>query len=119
MINSSRSSAAVCDSLRIPRSSMMSSGTAASSARKVLRVPSRVASVRGACALRDRTRGSPAGSPRGRWPERDGFPHPWWPEKKSVLALRDEPAGGELVDERAIHLLVEIEIEAVERWIRI
>jgi hypothetical protein len=47
------------------------------------------------------------------------FPCPWWPEKERVLALRDEAAGGELVDERAVHLLVEIEIEAIERAIRI
>ena len=47
------------------------------------------------------------------------LPRPWWPEKERVLALRDEAAGGELVDQRAIHLLVEIEIEGVERAIRI
>ena len=43
------------------------------------------------------------------------FPRPWWPEKERVLALRDEPAGCELVNQRAIHFLVEIEIEGVER----
>ena len=36
-------------------------------------------------------------------------------EEKDVLALGDEARGGELVDERAIHLLVEIEIKGVER----
>ena len=42
------------------------------------------------------------------------LPRPWWPEKERVLALRDEAAGGQLVDQRAVHLLVEIEIEGVE-----
>ena len=36
-------------------------------------------------------------------------------EEEHVLALGDEARGGELVDERAIHLLVEIEVEGVER----
>ena len=36
---------------------------------------------------------------------------PWWPEKQRVLALAGEAAGGQLVDERAVHLLIEIEIE--------
>jgi len=40
-------------------------------------------------------------------------------EKQHVLSLRDEPGGGQVVDERAIHLLVEIEIKGVERAIRI
>ena len=44
---------------------------------------------------------------------------PWWPEKERVLPLRDEAARGELVDQRPIHLLVEIEIEGIERAIRI
>ena len=44
---------------------------------------------------------------------------PWWTEKERVLALPDESSGGELVDERAIDLLVEIKIEAVERAIGI
>src|SRR5437660_354813 len=42
------------------------------------------------------------------------FPGPWWPEQERILTLRDETAGGEVVDQCAIHLLVEIEIEAVE-----
>ena len=33
-----------------------------------------------------------------------------WPEKEHVLTLRDETRGGELVDERAIHLLAEIKV---------
>ena len=40
-------------------------------------------------------------------------------EKQYVLSLCDEAGGGELIDERAIHLFVEIEIKGVERSIRI
>ena len=40
-------------------------------------------------------------------------------EEERVFALGDEARGGELVDQRAIHLLVEIEIEGVERAIGI
>jgi len=43
----------------------------------------------------------------------------WSPEEEHVLALGDEARGGELVDERAIHLLVEIKIKGVERALRI
>jgi hypothetical protein len=35
-------------------------------------------------------------------------------EEESVLPLGDEAAGGELEDERPVHLLVEVEIEGVE-----
>ena len=45
MIISRRSSAAVCGSFRMPRSSTIRSGTAARSARRTLRVPSSVASA--------------------------------------------------------------------------
>src|SRR5204862_1412818 len=37
-----------------------------------------------------------------------------WPQKERILPLRDEARRGELVDEGAIHLLVEIEIKIVE-----
>ena len=47
------------------------------------------------------------------------FPRPWWAEKERVFPLRDEAAGGQLVDQRAVHLLVEIEIEGIERAIGI
>ena len=47
------------------------------------------------------------------------MPVPGGPEKERVLALRDEAGGGEVVDQRAIHLLVEVEIEAVERAVGI
>ena len=40
-------------------------------------------------------------------------------KEEDVLALSDEASGGEFVDERAIHLLVEFEIEAGQRSIRI
>ena len=40
-------------------------------------------------------------------------------EEERVLALLDEAGGGEVVDQRAIHLLVEIEIKAVERAVGI
>jgi hypothetical protein len=38
-------------------------------------------------------------------------------EEDRVLALAEETAGGELEDEAAIHLLVEVEVEAVERLV--
>jgi hypothetical protein len=47
------------------------------------------------------------------------FPRPWWAEKERVFPLRDEAAGRQLVDQRAVHLLVEIEIEGIERAIGI
>ena len=47
------------------------------------------------------------------------LPVPGRAEKQGVLALGDEARGGELVDQRAIHLLVEIEIKGVERAIGI
>jgi len=37
------------------------------------------------------------------------------PEQEHVLSLQDEAAGGEFMDQGAIHLLVEIEIKGVER----
>ena len=42
------------------------------------------------------------------------LPRPWWAEKERVFPLRDEAAGGQVVDQRPVHLLVEIEIEAIE-----
>ena len=47
------------------------------------------------------------------------FPRPWWPEKERIFALRDKATGGQVVDERAIHLLVEIKVKAIERAIGI
>src|SRR5262245_29102152 len=38
-----------------------------------------------------------------------------WAEEEAVFALTDEARGGELEDERAIHLLVEIEVKVIER----
>ena len=40
-------------------------------------------------------------------------------EKEHVFALCDEARGRQLVDERPIHLLVEIEIEGIEGAVRI
>ncbi len=36
------------------------------------------------------------------------------PEEEAVVVLGDEAAGGELEDEAAVHLLVEVEVEGVE-----
>lgn len=40
-------------------------------------------------------------------------------EHEHILALTDKARGGQLVDERTIHLLVEIEIKVVERAARV
>ena len=40
-------------------------------------------------------------------------------EKQRVFMLVDEAAGGQVEDEAAIHLLVEVEVEVVERLVRI
>jgi len=40
-------------------------------------------------------------------------------EEERVLAALHEAAGGQLEDEAAIHLLVEVEVEAVERLARV
>ena len=47
------------------------------------------------------------------------FARPWRAEKERVLALRDEAAGRQFVDQRAVHLLVEIKVEIVQGAIRI
>src|SRR5439155_19845893 len=44
---------------------------------------------------------------------------PRWTEEEHVLALADEACGGQLVDQGAVHLLVEIEVEAVQGAARI
>ena len=101
---------------------MMSRGTVVSSAKKSLRVPSSVASasssssdvrlaIEDAVALQD-------GGAADRLREMT-LAGARWPEKEDVLALQDEAGGGQVVDERAVHLLVEIEIEGVERAIGI
>ena len=43
------------------------------------------------------------------------MPVPGGPRKSTSSRWRDEARGGQLVDEGAVHLLVEVEIEAVER----
>ena len=40
-------------------------------------------------------------------------------EEERVLALLDEARGGQLVDERAVHLLVEVKIKGLERAVGI
>ncbi len=42
------------------------------------------------------------------------MPVPGGPRKSASSRWRDEAGGGELVDEGAVHLLVEVEVEAVE-----
>ncbi len=42
------------------------------------------------------------------------FPRPWWPEKERIFALGDKATGGQVVDERAIHLFVEVKVKAIE-----
>lgn len=42
-----------------------------------------------------------------------------WSEKERVFMLRDESCGCELEDELPIHLLVEVEIEAIERAVHV
>ena len=47
------------------------------------------------------------------------LPRPWWAEKERVFSLRDEAASGQVVDQRAVHPLVEIEIKSIERALRV
>ena len=47
------------------------------------------------------------------------FPAAGRTDQQNVFALRDEATGRELEEERAIHLLVEAEVEAIERATRI
>src|SRR5882724_3352615 len=115
MISSRRSSAAVCGSLRMPRSSTMSSATATRSSKYCLRVPSSEAigqlfdqdmrlSIDDAVALLDRSAADGLGEMTLARARRT--------EQQHVFALTDKTRGCEIVDERAIHLLVEIEIKA-------
>src|SRR5258708_2167767 len=91
MTTSRRSSAAVCGSFRIPRPSTIRRGTAA-----------RVVDDRATDVWRQ-----------------VAFPRPGWAEKERVLALRDEAPRRQLVDQRAIHLLVEIKVKVVEGRVRV
>jgi hypothetical protein len=47
------------------------------------------------------------------------LPRPSWPEKERVLSSADEGGRRQVEDQRAIHLFVEIEVEALERLARI
>jgi hypothetical protein len=40
-------------------------------------------------------------------------------EKQRVFVLGDEVGGGEIEDEAAVHLLIEVEVEVIERFERI
>src|SRR5579883_2299796 len=121
MTISSRSSAAVSGSLRMPRSSMISSGTVTSESMCSLRVPSMLASasssskvgfaVEHAIALLDDSLS-------------DGlrqvtFPAPGWTEKQAILVTGDEGAGGQVEDQTAIHFGVEGEVEVVQGLLRV
>ncbi len=91
---------------------MMSRGTVVRSATRALRVPAPVRlAIPDAIALLD---GGVAEGLR-----QMALPGAGRAEEERVFALLDEAAGGQLVDERPIHLLVEIEVEAVERAIGI
>ena len=100
---------------------MMSKGTVARSASSPLRVPSsrigdlfdeRVGlAIDDAVALLDRRTADGLGEM--------ACAGAGWPEEERIFALADKASRGQIVDERAIHLLVEIEIKMVERAIRI
>ena len=59
------------------------------------------------------------GQGAGGGPGQKGFSRPWWAEKERIFPLRDEAAGGQLVDQCPVHLLVEIEIESIKGAFRI
>jgi hypothetical protein len=42
-----------------------------------------------------------------------------WPKKQSIFMAGNEGAGSQIEDKAAIHLLVEVEVEVVERLLRI
>ena len=99
---------------------MIRSGTVASSVKSAFRVPSTAASaisseqgvgfaVDHAIALLDRGAADRLGEM--------ALAGAGWAEKERVLALLDEARGREVEDERAVHLLVEVEIEILERAI--
>ena len=100
----------------MPRSSTIRSGTAARSARYALRVPSSEASASSSRSVRFAIDDAISLLDH-RAPDGLGqviLPRPWWAEKECVFPLRDEAAGRQLVDQRPVHLLVEIEIEGIE-----
>jgi hypothetical protein len=47
------------------------------------------------------------------------FPAAGWTEKQGIFMAGDESARGQVEDQAAIHLLVEVEVEVVERLLRI
>src|ERR1035438_2507695 len=42
-----------------------------------------------------------------------------WTQEKSVFVARDERSGSQIEDQTAIHFLIEVEVEVVERSLRI
>src|SRR5260221_9104538 len=121
MMISNRSSAAVRGNLRMPKSSMMSSGTVATDSMNCLRLPSDSFGeflqqdmrlpIDDAIVLLD---GSLA----------DGlsqvtFPRSAWTQEKCIFPLADEGTGGQVKHQAAIHLRVEGEIEVVQSLVRV
>jgi hypothetical protein len=100
---------------------MISTGTTMSSAKKSVRVPSSVASAMSSmsvCLTVDHAvplmnRGAADGL------RQMTLASAWRPQEEGVFALQDEADRGEVVDEGAIHRLVEIEIKGVERAVGI
>src|SRR5438132_8886940 len=117
MTISSRSSAAVGGSLRMPRSSRMSSGMVVRWASVALRVPASCASARlvderVGLAIEDAMALLDDGHPEGLGEM--ALAGAGRAEEEAVLVLGDEAAGGEFEDEAAIELPIEVEIEGVE-----
>src|SRR5260221_9972949 len=121
MMISNRSSAAVRGNLRMPKSSMMSSGTVATDSMNCLRLPSDSFGevlqqdmrlpIDDAIVLLD---GSLA----------DGlsqvtFPRSAWTQEKCIFPFADEGTGGQVKHQAAIHLRVEGEIEVVQSLVRV
>src|ERR1017187_2456937 len=123
MMISSRSSAAVSGSLRMPKSSMVSSGVVVRDSMNCLRVPAvgdRLGqivqqhvrlTVQHAVALLD------GGWPYGLCQRR--FARSAVPEKQGVFPFAEEGAGGQVEDQATIHLRIEGEVEVVQGLVRV
>ena len=119
---SSKSSAAVNGSLRMPKSSMINNGISVSSAMYFLRLPSATASAR---RVQQHMRLAVHHTmPLQYRRVTDGlgevtFARPAWPKKESVFAPVHEPAGRQIEDQTAIPLRVEAKVEIVRSAIGI
>jgi len=103
--------------LRIPKSSMISSGTVATESMYSLRVPSGdgVGQFnRAGREFRDREPCSPAGSRSDRWPAPDDFFPSARPKSGRSSRLLMKAAGGQIENQTAIDLGIEREVEVVE-----